>query len=99
MASSKLFAKDVIKKQSTKPKKSKFKVPKYEAAATATDAESGDRVRREWYLWANGKQQATYVIEIRYGSATLSREGLLAKGPAFVKNFKELKDKRVEWPR
>ena len=91
-------AKDVIEDKSYGPKKCKFKVPKFEAAVTATDPESNERVRREWYIWADGKNKATYRIEIRYGSAILDKEGLLAKGPEFVKNFKELKDKNVKWP-
>ncbi len=90
--------KDVIKKQCVKPKKSRLKIPKWEAGAVATDAESGDRVRREWYLWKDGQQNATYRIEIHYGAAVLGKEGLMKKGPEFVKNLKELKDKRVEWP-
>jgi len=90
--------KDVIESQCVKPRKCKLKIPKYQAAAVATDAESGDRVRREWYLWANGKERSTYVLEIRYGPALLLRDELLKKGPEFVKNLRALKNKRVRWP-
>lgn len=90
-------SKDVIEDQCTDVKKSKFKVPKYEAAAVATDKDSETRERREWYVWSDGKQVATYVVEIRYGTALLDNENLLEKGRDFVKNLKELKDKRVKW--
>ncbi len=90
---------DVIERKCKKPRKSKFKVPKFEAAATATPKEAEERVRREWYLWADGKQNATYRLEIHYGPATLGKDALMDKGPEFVKRLRELKDKRVEWPR
>jgi len=92
-------ANDVVENRCRKPRKCKFKVPKYEAAATVTDPETDARVRREWYVWSAGKQRATYVIEIRYGTAVVDRDALLEKGPEFVKNLQELRDKRVRWLR
>ena len=90
-------AKDVLEDQCQAPKKHKGGVPKMYAVAVGTDGQSQQRERREWYVWPDSKQIATYVISITYGEPLLANEGLLEKGPDFVKNLKELKDKKVKW--
>ncbi len=90
----KLRSKDVSKNLGKKFGKSRHKVPDAEVAVVATDATTGQRERREWYGWSDGKETATYIIEIRYGAATVGKEGLLAKGVDFVRNLIPIKDKR-----
>ena len=89
-------AKDLIEDQCQDPKKFRG-VPKMWAAAVGTDEQRQSRIRREWYAWPDGKQIASYIVQVTYGEPLLGNEGLLEKGPEFVKNIKELKDKRVEW--
>jgi RNA polymerase sigma-70 factor (ECF subfamily) len=92
-------ARDVVESQCVRPRKSKAKVPKLYAVAVGTEGEPGERVRREWHVWSDGKHEATYVVALRFGPALLGREELLDKGFEFMKQLKALKDKRVEWPR
>jgi hypothetical protein len=89
-------AKDVLEDQCEKPKKSKFKVPKLQAAAVGTDPNSEQRIRMEWYAWINGKEKSTYMVQIQYGPALYNKERLVEKGGELVKNIKEIKDK-VKW--
>lgn len=91
-------AKDVLEDRCEDVKKSKYKVPKKQAAAVGTDPESDQRIRKEWYAWSNGKEMSTYLVEITYGAALWDKEGLVEKGHEFMKNLKEIKDK-VKWPK
>jgi len=96
-------AKDVDESACEPPRKSHHKVPKYECAAVGTvpDERAGgaveQRVRREWYAWADGKQTATYVVQITYGPGLFDKEVLVEKGHDLVRNLRELKDKRARW--
>mgnify|MGYP001379577567 CR=1 FL=1 len=90
-------SKDVIDDQCQKPKKCSLPVPKVEAAAVATDKDSGERERREWYIWSDNKETATYVVSITYSASLLDKPDVIEKGRDFVKSIRELKDKRVVW--
>ncbi len=91
-------AKDVIEKESVEAKKARGagKVVELYSACVGTDKDSGNRERREWYGWADGKRISSYIVEVRYGPALLGKEGLLAKGKELVKNIAPIKDK-VKW--
>ncbi len=89
---------DVAEDRCVTPRKSSLPVPRYEAAVTATSRESHACERHEWYVWADNKQTATYVVSVTYGAELLDRPELLAKGRDFVKSVRELKDRRVRWP-
>ena len=89
-------ASDVLEERCERPRKSKAKIPKLQAAAIGTEPETEQRVRMEWYAWTNGREMSTYVVQIRYGPGLWDKEGLVDKGHDLVENLREVKDK-VKW--
>jgi hypothetical protein len=86
-------SKDVITKQCKKPGKAKGAGPasKY-ASATATDSETKQRERRDWYFWADGG--ATYEALVRFDQSVLKNDGIIEKAKKFMSSIKPLKEAR-----
>ena len=87
-------AKDVEKKETVEGKKKKLGEFGYYAAAQAKDAESGERQRKEWFMFSDGKEGSVYVCTVTFGAALLGKKGKNTRSKAydFLKKIKPVKE-------
>ena len=83
---------DVVESKCVEPRKSKVGPASFYACAVATDKESKQREKREWYAWTT--PNTTWILQVNYGKDVIDKEAVAEKAEAFVDAIDEVKDRK-----